>query len=116
MKKVLIFAVIGMFSSFSFAEHHMKMMGEMPTMTKEQREMMAKNHDMMAQCLRSEKTMKECHESMKDSCEKNMGADMCPMHGMGMMGMGKKHKMMKMAKDKGEKTTDTEKTEMPEKK
>ena len=38
-----------------------------PEPTKEQREEMAKSHEAMAQCLRSDKAMEDCwHEMMKD--------------------------------------------------
>ncbi len=49
-------------------------------LTPEQRENMAKLHEQMANCLRSTKTMKECHEEMRKSCE-SLGANGCPMMG-----------------------------------
>jgi len=65
---------------------------EMAEPTKEQRNKMAMAHEQMATCLRSDKSMEDCHDEMRKSC-KEMG-DQCPMmmghHGMGMgMGMGK---------------------------
>lgn len=62
-----------------------------PTPT--QRENMAKMHEQMAACLRSTKTMKECHDEMRKSCEA-LGKEGCPMmkweHGKDMM----RHKKM----------------------
>ncbi|WP_141731596.1 hypothetical protein [Oligoflexus tunisiensis] len=56
--------------------------GKMTEWTKEQRETMAKNHEMMATCLRSDRSVGECHEEMMKSCKDN---DACPMKGrMGM--------------------------------
>ena len=78
------------------AKNHM-----MPEPTKEQREKMAGNHEKMAQCLRSEKTMKDCHDEMKKSCEEG-GKEACPM--MGKMGHGMmKHKKGDTSKETEEK-------------
>jgi hypothetical protein len=59
---------------------------ERPEPSKDQRNKMATAHEQMATCLRSDKSMEECHEEMRKSC-KEMG-DQCPMmmghHGMGM--------------------------------
>jgi hypothetical protein len=65
-----------------------------PEPTTEQREGMAKSMESMAACLRSTKTMRECHEEMEKNCEANMGAETCHrMHGMdGKHGMH--HEMM----------------------
>jgi hypothetical protein len=46
--------------------------------TKQEREQMAKTHEHMAICLRSEKSMRECHEAMRKECEASLG-DRCPM-------------------------------------
>jgi hypothetical protein len=58
---------------------------------------MAQMHMQMADCLKSDKSMGECHEEMEKSCMDTMGKDGCPMM---------KHKMkMKrggMMKHKGE--------------
>ncbi len=51
----------------------------------EQRAKMAEHHEKMAACLKSEKTVKECHEEMHKACE-SAGGD-CGMHGKG--GKGK---------------------------
>lgn len=57
--------------------------------TKEQRETMAKNHEGMAACLRSDKSIAECHDEMMKNCQDN---NACPMKGR--MGMHH-HGMMK---------------------
>lgn len=48
--------------------------------SKEQREHMAKMHETMATCLRSNKSMKDCRAEMKTSCQE-MGGEKCPMMG-----------------------------------
>jgi hypothetical protein len=53
---------------------------KMPPMTKEQREKMADAHEKMASCMRSDKSMGECHEAMEKACMEGMGKD-CPMMG-----------------------------------
>lgn len=63
--------------------------------TTEQREEMAKAHEAMAVCLRSTKSIEDCHHEMMKTCEEKMGEHSCPMmgemHGMhdmqGMQGM-----------------------------
>lgn len=64
------------FSSFSFAADKAKEPAkEMPALTKEQRADMAKHHQKMAECLKSDKPMSECKKDMHEGCkEKN-----CPM-------------------------------------
>ena len=61
-------------------------------MTKEQRENMAAMHEKMAGCLRSDKSMSDCHSEMKGQCQAMMGSGGCPMmeHTGGMMGPGMK--------------------------
>lgn len=76
-------------SPAAFAKHHEKM----PEPTKEERMKMADAHTKMAECLKSDKTMKDCHKEMMDSCKEATGGK-CPMMGghgpMGkMMGKGK---------------------------
>jgi hypothetical protein len=62
-----------------------------PAPTKEQREQMAKVHEMMAACLRSDKSVMECREAAHKQCEEAMGPQ-C--HMMGPM-MGPEHHMNK---------------------
>ena len=50
---------------------------ESQTLTKDQRENMAKAHEQMASCLRTDKSMKECRDEMWKSC-KDAGAGECP--------------------------------------
>lgn len=56
--------------------------------SREDREKMAKAHESMAACLRSDKTLDACHEEMRKSCDDSG----CPMmgHHMG-KGMMKGH-------------------------
>ena len=86
----MLVSVISLSVGLAFAETAAKEGAH--TMTKEQREKMATHHESMAACLRSEKSMKECHEEMHKSCGEHMGKDACPM--MGEKGMhGHQHKM-----------------------
>lgn len=61
-----------------------------PTLTQEEREQMAKHHEAMAACLRSDKDIKVCHEEMAAQCKAESEGGMCPMmrHNM------KEHKKM----------------------
>lgn len=56
--------------------------------TKEMREKMASLHEQMAACLRSDKSITECRQTLMRSCRDSLGPHDCPMMGMGMMGMG----------------------------
>ncbi len=56
------------------------------TVSKETREKMATIHEQMAACLRSDKSLAECHSEMRKSCT-DLGDQGCPMMGMGGMGM-----------------------------
>ena len=66
----------------------------MPQMPPEMRLKMADTHQKMADCLRSDKPMSECHQEMMKSCHEAMGKNGCPMmgemqgHMKGMMGKG----------------------------
>ena len=51
----------------------------MPAPSKEQREKMALVHEKMATCLRSERTMEDCHHEMQSSCSEVMGKKHCQM-------------------------------------
>jgi hypothetical protein len=57
---------------------------EMPMMTHEQRLKMANAHQQMADCLKSDKPLSECHEQMKKTCSEATDKGACM--GMGMMG------------------------------
>lgn len=50
-----------------------------PTMSKEQREKMATVHEQMAACLRSDKSLADCHKEAMKSCQDAMGKDWCNM-------------------------------------
>ncbi len=71
-----------------------------PEWTSEQRESMAKSHEQMAACLRSDKAVDACHEEMMSACKSNSSCQ--GMWGQGMSGhhMGKDH-MGKGTKGKG---------------
>ena len=51
--------------------------------SKEVREKMAALHEQMAACLRSDKSFSECRAQMRTSCLQTVGAQGCPMMGMG---------------------------------
>jgi hypothetical protein len=53
-----------------------------PAQSKEMREKMATMHDQMAACLRSDSSVKTCHEKMMKTCHETMGETDCPMMGM----------------------------------
>ncbi len=84
-------------SPAAFAKHHEKM----PEPTKEQRMKMAEAHTKMAECLKSEKTMKDCHTEMMTSCKEANGGK-CPMMGGGMGKMMGKGKMAEPPSEEGE--------------
>ena len=62
--------------------------------SKEMREKMATLHEQMAACLRSDKSITQCHTEMMTSCQDVVGKDGCPMMGMG---SGMHHHMMQPA-------------------
>jgi hypothetical protein len=63
----------------------------MPSPTPEMRQKMAKQHEKMAACLRSDKPISECRQEMMRGCKDIMGPQGCPM--MGGMGMGRHNGM-----------------------
>jgi hypothetical protein len=77
-----------------FGGEKMKTMDKGMTMepTTEQRQKMAKMHESMAACLRSDKPMQDCKKEMMNSCEDSMGKECKMMHEMhGMGGQKMKH-------------------------
>ena len=50
-----------------------------PPTSKEQREKMATIHEQMAACLRSDKSVADCHKEAMKSCQDAMGKDWCSM-------------------------------------
>ncbi|MGE3759937.1 MAG: hypothetical protein AB7H97_19375 [Pseudobdellovibrionaceae bacterium] len=56
-----------------------------PNVSKEDRQKMADMHTRMAECLKSDKPMRECHSEMMKGCRGMMGKEGCPM--MGRRGM-----------------------------
>lgn len=78
-------------STSTFAADKAKSKGEkMPVFSAEQRKNMADLHEKMAQCLRSDKAIEECHADMKTGCE-SLGKDGCPMMGKTHGHHGMKH-------------------------
>lgn len=92
MKKYFVLALMALASINASAADSSSEKKDEPRATsgpsKESREKMAAAHDKMAKCLRSEKSMRECHEEMHKQCKEGGGKD-CPM--MGKMGKGKGH-------------------------
>lgn len=72
---------------------------KMPELSKEERQSRAEMHEKMAECLRSDKPMKECHDQMMKDCPMAKEGH-CPMmegmhhkmrghmHGKGMLNKG----------------------------
>src|SRR5512138_2567947 len=67
--------------------------------SKQTREQMAKMHEEMAACLRSDKAVADCRTQMHEHCMATMGANGCPMMGAG-MGAGMHRKPEPPATDK----------------
>lgn len=92
-----MFAALSLLSAPSFAAEKAAKSGE-PTkeerqMRAERHEKMSEMHEKMAECLRSDKTMSECHEQIQKECSAMREGGHCPMldeMGMG-MGRGKWH-------------------------
>lgn len=68
VKKILFFTAALVLTSTSFAKEKAKS----AVMTKDERNQMAEMHSKMADCLKSDKEMSECHNEMMTSC-KEMG-------------------------------------------
>jgi hypothetical protein len=82
MKTVMMLVAGAMLSLSASAYAGPGKPGKMTEWTKEQRETMAKNHETMAACLRSDKSVADCHDEMMKACKDN---ELCPMKGrMGM--------------------------------
>lgn len=64
---------------------------DLPTTTstgpsRDTREKMAVLHEQMAACLRSDKSVADCRDEMRKNCRATVGAQDCPMMGMGHRG------------------------------
>jgi hypothetical protein len=66
-----------------------------PEISKDVREKMAALYEEMAACLRSDKSLQECHSQLRASCSAQLGAARCPMMGLG-HGMDGGHRMQPM--------------------
>ena len=71
-----LFAMSGALAADTPASH--------PTPSKEDREKMAQMHEKMAACLRSDKSVQDCHRDMMKQCRESMGDEACMMMGHGM--------------------------------
>jgi fatty-acid desaturase len=79
------------YSSKTHSKHHPKS-GMMSEPTADMRKKMADMHQMMADCLKSEKPMKECKQEMMKNCPMMKDGKKCPMAAeMDMMGEHAKH-------------------------
>ncbi len=88
-KNIVTIAMAFVFSAGVFAAESAQAQKESPaTPTKEMREQMAKNHEKMALCLRSEATIQDCHEQMREQCQDMKSEGGCFMMDKGMMGKG----------------------------
>ncbi len=68
--------------------------------SKESREEMAVTHEKMAQCLRSDSSIEDCHEQMRGQCHDMKDKGHCSMMGKMGKGMHKHHKKSDTKKDK----------------
>jgi hypothetical protein len=67
-----------------------------PEMSRETREKMAALHEQLASCLRSDKSLAQCHSEMLKSCKEQLGSEGCPMMGMRHGGADPHHRMQPM--------------------
>jgi hypothetical protein len=54
-----------------------------PEISKDTREKMAALHEQMASCLRSDKSVADCHSEVLKSCKEQLETDSCPLLGLG---------------------------------
>jgi hypothetical protein len=94
-----IAAVLTLLACTSFAAQETTQDKHPAPATKQEREQLATLHEHMAACLRSDKTMRECHEAARKECEDTLG-DRCRDMMRAMMGM--QHRMNKQ-RENGEK-------------
>lgn len=76
--RTIVLALSLCFSGFASADHH----GKMPEPTKEERAAMAEMHTKMAECLKTEKAVSDCHKEMMDACPMAKEGKKCPMMAM----------------------------------
>ena len=66
----------------------------LPALSKENREKLAVIHEQMAACLRSDKSIADCHAEMRAACSASLSNMGCPSMGTGgAPGMGMHHMM-----------------------
>lgn len=101
MKKYII--TLSMALAFSTgtlaAESSQAQKGSQAVPSKESREQMAQAHDKMAMCLRSDVSVQDCHQQMREQCQDMKDDGGCMMGKMG-RGMMKNFKKNAPTKDK----------------
>ncbi len=78
-KKHFVLTAAVAVACFPLFAHATDSKSTMPAPSKEQREKMALVHEKMATCLRSDRTIEECHHEMQSSCAEAMGKEHCQM-------------------------------------
>jgi hypothetical protein len=78
-KKHFVLSAAAVVACIPLVAHAADSMHSMPAPSKEQREKMALVHEKMATCLRSDRTIADCHHEMQSSCSEVMGKEHCQM-------------------------------------
>ena len=102
MKKTIFTISMALFFSLgTWAAESAQSQKESPAApSKELREQMAKAHEKMALCLRSEVSVEDCHQQMREQCQDMKSEGGCFMMGKMGRGMMEHHKKNKSTKDK----------------
>lgn len=90
--RISVTALLTLLACVSFAAEEPTQDKHPAPPTKQEREQFATLHEHVAACLRSDKTMRECHEAARKECEDTLG-DRCRDMMRAMMGM--QHRMNK---------------------
>lgn len=101
MKKYIITISMALaFSTGALAAESSQAQKDLQTVpSKELREQMAQAHEKMATCLRSDVSVQDCHQQMREQCQDMKGDGGCMMGKMG-KGMMKNFKKNSSTKDK----------------
>ena len=78
-KKHFVLAALAAAACIPLCAHAADSKLSMPAPSKEQREKMALVHEKMATCLRSDRTIEDCHNEMQSNCSEVMGKEHCQM-------------------------------------
>jgi len=78
-KKHFVLAAAAAIASIPLFVHAADSKPTMQAPSKEQREKMALVHEKMATCLRSDRTIEDCHHEMQNNCSDVMGKEHCKM-------------------------------------